>query len=122
MSIQCLRGANKESKAVNAVLDMTTALSVVAILLAGMTLLTRILDKSLSVREHEEYRKAVDQALDQIRGQTRRDIDRIEADMRLIDATKPTTGELQARTEALSARIELMEHVIHGKPIKKPIG
>jgi flagellar motility protein MotE (MotC chaperone) len=71
---------------------------------AGIGVLSRAFDKSLSIREHEEFRNAVRAEMDRMRSgiqqsidQSRRDDDRLEDRIKVLESTRPTTGELEAR-------------------------
>jgi hypothetical protein len=66
-----------------------------AFALSALNLLTRSLDKSLSIREHEAHRDAV-----------QRDIERVENRLERLEQTRPTTGELEILSEALNKRID----------------
>lgn len=72
--------------------------------------LSRTFDKSLSIREHEEYRNATKAQLDEIRNAMlrlladiksdfRREADRLEDRIKTIEQTRPTTGEIEARMD-----------------------
>jgi flagellar motility protein MotE (MotC chaperone) len=74
------------------------------LLVAGIGVLSRAFDKSLSIREHEEFRNAVRAEMDRMRSgiqqsidQSRRDDDRLEDRIKVLESTRPTTGELEAR-------------------------
>jgi len=67
-------------------------------------MLSRLFDKSLSIREHEEFRGAIRSEMDRMRAgirdgvdQLQRDDDRLEDRIKVLEATRPTTGELEAR-------------------------
>ncbi len=75
--------------------DWTPILAVGSIAISVITLLTRSFDKSLSIREHEAHRGAV-----------QRDIDRVESRLGHLEQTRPTTGELEILAEALNKRID----------------
>ncbi len=77
--------------------DWTPILAVGSIAISVITLLTRSFDKSLSIREHEAHRGAV-----------QRDIDRVESRLGHLEQTRPTTGELEILAEALNKRIDQM--------------
>ena len=63
-----------------------------ALVLALLSLLIRTFDKSLTIREHDEYKRAVV-----------REIDRLESRINRLEETRPTTGELEARISRKSA-------------------
>ncbi len=62
-----------------------------------ISVLSRTLDKNLSIREHEAHRDAV-----------QRDIHRVEVRLNHIEQTRPTTGELEILAEALNKRMDEM--------------
>ncbi len=81
-------------------IDWTTFAAVGAMLFAAASLLSRLLDKSLSIREHEAYKDAV-----------QRDIHRVETRLAHLEQTRPTTGELEILAEALNKRIDQLNRV-----------
>jgi hypothetical protein len=70
-------------------MDWQTIIAIGAIAMSAISILARAFDKSLSIREHEEFSKNV-----------HRDTDRIERRIELIEQTRPTTGELEARLDS----------------------
>jgi flagellar motility protein MotE (MotC chaperone) len=85
-------------------MDWQAAIAIGALLVAGIGVLSRAFDKSLSIREHEEFRNAVRAEMDRMRSgiqqsidQSRRDDDRLEDRIKVLESTRPTTGELEAR-------------------------
>ena len=99
-------------------MDWETVSALGAMIIAAVALLSRSFDKSLSIREHEEFRGKVNdqfrqnrddvnRQLDQIRENVNRQIDQAltTADrehtallerIKVLEQTRPTTGELQA--------------------------
>lgn len=75
----------------------TTIAAVGAVAVAGWAALSRALDSSLTVRQHEEYKESVSNRIDAVEAQMRRDDDRLEDRIKVLEATRPTTGELEAR-------------------------
>ncbi len=75
--------------------DWTSLIAFAAIAISVINLLTRSLDKSLSIREHEAHRDAV-----------QRDIHRVENRLGHLEQTRPTTGELEILAEALNKRMD----------------
>jgi len=59
-------------------MDWQSIIAIGALVIATLSFLDRRLDKSLSIREHEEFRKNVEAEFTEVRTQVRRDIDRIE--------------------------------------------
>jgi flagellar motility protein MotE (MotC chaperone) len=85
-------------------MDWQAVIAIGALLVAGVGVLSRAFDKSLSIREHEEFRNAVRAEMDRMRSgiqqsidQSRRDDDRLEDRIKVLESTRPTTGELEAR-------------------------
>jgi BMFP domain-containing protein YqiC len=78
-------------------MDWQVVLSIGALLIAGISLLARSFDKSLSIREYEEFRSSIRDQISQVRLDTRRDDDRLEDRIKILEATRPTTGELEAK-------------------------
>ncbi len=75
--------------------DWTSLVALGALAISMINLLTRSLDKSLSIREHEAHRDAV-----------QRDIHRVEGRLGHLEQTRPTTGELEILAESLNKRID----------------
>ena len=72
-------------------IDWSFVIAVIAILsflMSGFMFITTSLDKSLSIREHEEYKRAIQRELDQFR-----------YDIHIMEQTRPTTGEIEARLD-----------------------
>jgi hypothetical protein len=106
--------------------EWQTAIAIGALGVALFSAFSKLMDKSLSIREHEEYRRGVEDQIKMILirqelrltrnehldwiTQARRDVDRIEELLKELAATRPTTGELEARIEAVRARIDTLEH------------
>jgi predicted RNA-binding protein with RPS1 domain len=74
-----------------------TAIAVGAILLSALVAMDRMFSKSLSIREHEEFRRNIDKEFDRKDHQRERDFDAILDRIRVLEQTRPTTGELEAR-------------------------
>jgi hypothetical protein len=74
-----------------------TAIAVGAILLSALVAMDRMLSKSLSIREHEEFRRNIDKEFDRKDHQCERDFDAMLDRIRVLEQTRPTTGELEAR-------------------------
>ncbi len=70
-------------------------LSLGSIIISVFSVISRALDKNLSIREYEAYRSAV-----------ARDIQRVEGRLLQIETSRPTTGELQILSESLNKRID----------------
>jgi len=68
-----------------------------AFVVAALALISRSFDKSLSIREHEEFAKNVNSRVDQVELQYQRDDNRLEDRIKVLEQTRPTTGEIEAR-------------------------
>ena len=75
--------------------DWSLLIALGALAVSLISVLTRALDKNLSIREHEAHRDAV-----------QRDIHRVEIRLNHIAQTRPTPGELEILAEALNKRID----------------
>jgi len=80
--------------------DWTAFVGIAALAVSLFAILSRALDKSLSIREHEEFRGNMKDQFSLIREQAKRDGDRIEKRLDVLEQTRPTTGELEARLQA----------------------
>jgi hypothetical protein len=78
-------------------MDWHTIIDFGTIALAAMAFLSRSFDKSLSIREHEEFRRSIGDQLNRIREDFHREFDRIIRRIEVLEQTRPTTGELEAR-------------------------
>jgi acetylornithine deacetylase/succinyl-diaminopimelate desuccinylase-like protein len=78
-------------------MDWQSVIAIGALLVAGVSFLARSFDKSLSIREHEEFRNSIRDQISQVRLDTRRDDDRLEDRIKVLETTRPTTGELEAK-------------------------
>jgi hypothetical protein len=123
-------------------LDWQTIASIGAVLIATLAILDRRFDKSLSLREHAEFKESMRNRLDgfeealravisirehaewkqEFRSiiqdwitQFRLDLGRVETGVMTLDQSKPTTGELELATEALEKRLELLEKLLSEK-------
>jgi hypothetical protein len=67
--------------------------------IGAVTIFSRMFDKSLSLREHEEFKRAINDAITLNRKQFQREVDRIEDRIKILEQTRPTTGELEARID-----------------------
>ena len=110
-------------------LDWQTLIAIIAIGIAAITLLLRLLGGSLTRHEHEEFRSNVfEQIIDNKRKVeerlvirefenwvvgVRRDIDRLERMINNLDQTKPTTGELDRTARSLESRLTSLELFVH---------
>ncbi len=77
--------------------DWSIIVALGALVVSIISVLSRTLDKNLSIREHEAHRDAV-----------QRDIHRVEVRLNHIEQTRPTTGELEILAEALNKRMDEM--------------
>lgn len=70
-------------------------IALASIVISIFSVISRALDKNLSIREYEAYRSAV-----------ARDIQRVESRLLQIESSRPTTGELQILSDGLNKRID----------------
>jgi hypothetical protein len=75
--------------------DWSGIIALGALAISVISVISRSLDKSLSIREHEAHRDAV-----------QRDIHRVEIRLNHIEQTRPTTGELEILSDALNKRVD----------------
>jgi hypothetical protein len=80
-------------------LDWQIALAFGALAVGAAAFLSRTFDKGLSIREHEEYRNSMLRNLEEMRASYRRECDRLEDRIKILEQTRPTTGEIEARLE-----------------------
>lgn len=78
-------------------MEWQTIIAIGALLIAGASALSRSFDKSLSIREHEEFRNSLKADIAQMRQDYKRDDDRLQERIAILEQTRPTTGELEAR-------------------------
>lgn len=78
-------------------LNLDTAIAIGAAIIAGITLISRMTDNYLSIREHDEFRRSAERDSDKKDHQRERDFDAILDRIRVLEQTRPTTGELEAR-------------------------
>jgi hypothetical protein len=77
--------------------DYQLIIALGALLVSVLVAFSRSMDKSLSIREHEEFSKNTKERMEGLKNDFNRDIDRIELRLNYIEQTRPTTGELEAR-------------------------
>ena len=70
-------------------------ISFLALGLSTLGFVSRMIDKNLSIREHDAYREAV-----------ARDLHRIETRLQHIEQNRPTTGELQIVVNSFNKRLD----------------
>jgi hypothetical protein len=76
-----------------------------AVAIAALALMDRMLSKNLTIREHDEYRKGAERTTDGLQEGYRREVDRLEQRLNIIEATRPTAGELQQISANLKEQI-----------------
>jgi hypothetical protein len=84
-------------------LDWQTIIAIGALVVSVFTALSKNFDKSLSIREHEEFRNSMKGDTAQVRADYHRDDDRLEKRIEILEQTRPTTGELEARLRPRSS-------------------
>jgi hypothetical protein len=67
------------------------------LIIGAVGVLSKALDKGLSIREHEEFRNNINNRIDQVVRQYQRDDDHVLERLTHLEQTRPTTGELEAR-------------------------
>jgi hypothetical protein len=108
--------------------DWATLVALGALAVSMLALLSKTFDKNLSIREHEVFKGGVDDQLSHIsswlaerleirefddwREAVTRDFDKLEADLKVIEATRPTSGELEMASRAVSARLSVIEEMV----------
>jgi hypothetical protein len=78
-------------------LDWQLAIAFGALVVGAIGFLSRSLDKGLSIREHDEFRAAMTREIVAIQTSYRRECDRLEDRIKVLEQTRPTTGEIEAR-------------------------
>ena len=81
-------------------------------MIALATFFFRAFEKTLTLREHQEFKEASKERLNEWRAQIYRDFDKVEADIKTLEHTRPTSGELKLAMEAVSARLLLVEELV----------
>jgi len=76
--------------------DWQSITAIAAALLAGIALLDKRLDKSLSIREHEEFRNNIKDQFILLGHRLERETDDLKDRIKTIEQTRPTTGEIAA--------------------------
>ena len=72
-------------------MDGQTLMAIGAMAIAAISLLARLMDKSLSIREHDEFRSNIKDQFREVREQHVRDIARLEDRLKTIErATNKT--------------------------------
>ena len=96
-------------------MEWQSLLAIGAVGIAAISLLDRLLDKSLSIREHDEYRKGVERTTDGLRNEYIREIDRMDGRLNTIEQTRPTASELQSVSTGLQNQITEIKQIIRAK-------
>ena len=66
-------------------MDWHSIIEVGAILIAGIAMMGKFFDKSLSRSEHEEFRRATDRQIDQLREDCKRETDGLDERVRYLE-------------------------------------
>ena len=77
-----------------------------ALFLSAIAIVIRTFDKSLSVREHDEFKKGVERALDGVQRESWRELDKLEERIKILEQTRPTTGELSGLTTGIKEQLD----------------
>lgn len=91
-------------------MDWEVAITIGALAVGALGMSAKLLDKSLSREEHKEFKDAVRVELDRLRADLRNEIERMRlqrerdndlaADrIKVLEQTRPTTGEIEARLD-----------------------
>lgn len=110
------------------IINLNTLIALGALMIAGIAMFMKWSDKSLSLREHQEFKETTRERLESLtaeqkkrleireftewREQVNRDFDRLEADLRIIDETKPSAETLEEAMRAITARVSHLEAMI----------
>ncbi len=110
------------------IINLNTLIALGALMIAGIAMFMKWSDKSLSLREHQEFKETTRERLENLneeqrkrleirefiqwREQINRDFDRLEEDLRIVDATKPSAETLQEAMKAVMARVTHIEDMI----------
>ena len=86
--------------------------SAIAVVIAAIVLFDRLFSRSLSREEHKEYKLGLDKQFGDWQRRIERDFDKVEADIKTLEHTRPTGGELEMATNAIVARVVLLESLI----------
>jgi hypothetical protein len=70
-----------------------------AVVLSALSLAAQLLGKSLSIREHEEFSKNTKERYEGLKSDYQRESDRLEDRIKILEQTRPTTGEIEARLD-----------------------
>ena len=73
-------------------MDGQTLMAIGAMAIAAISLLARLMDKSLSIREHDEFRSNIKDQFREVREQHVRDVARLEDQLKTIERTANKTG------------------------------
>ena len=76
-----------------------TYIALAAVVLSGIGLAAQLLGKSLSIREHEEFRGNVKESLKELKADYQRENDTLAERIKMIEQTRPTAETLQAKIE-----------------------
>lgn len=72
-------------------MDGQTLMAIGAMAIAAISLLARLMDKSLSIREHDEFRSNIKDQFREVREQHVRDVARLEDRLKTIERTTNKT-------------------------------
>lgn len=77
----------------------STYIALGAVVLSAITLAAQMLGKSLSIREHEEFRGNVKDSIRDLKADFQREADDLREQIRVIQGAVPTTREIEARLD-----------------------
>lgn len=85
-------------------MDWQSIIALAAMAIASLGFLERRFDKSLSIREHEEY-KDQEKQKDALRDKI---VDMMAAQVRILEQTRPTGAELQSKIDNMKEQLGLL--------------
>jgi hypothetical protein len=106
---------NKEIKLNSNEMDWTLIIAFGAVAISTFGLLNRLFDKSLSIREHDEFRKGVEAAIAGLLTQFRREIDKVEDRLKMIEHSRPTVGELKSTADNFKEQLSEVKNNIRSE-------
>ncbi len=92
--------------------NTNTIIAAIAVIIAGLVLLDRIFTRALGREEHLIYKVGSEKLFSEWQKRVERDFDKVEADIKALESTRPTGGELQLATNAIVARVALLEDLM----------
>ena len=94
-------------------LDWSAVAAIGALLISVVVMFKSMFDKSLTIREHDEYRKGVERTTDGLQTQFQREIDKIEGRLNFMDQSKPSVGQLEDATKNLKEQLKELKDKLY---------